>query len=190
VRLGVAVAALAVGALIAVTFAGAKEGARARLTTPSPLAADVVFPLDDDPFTSPGGVRCDVAALRKTLGAFVRAYNDGDLERLDRLFSREGFLWYWAVGPSRHLRGAKQNRTTLIPYFRERHRHGDRLTLHRYRFNGYERARDIGHFEIHGERRADDFLAGRRSRMVGKGALDCSKPPVTIAVLAIGGQTR
>jgi len=90
---------------------------------------DLLFPLENDPFTSPGGVRCDVAAVRTTLTAFVRAYNRGDLQRLDQLFSRERFVWYAASGPGRGVRGAKENRETLIPYFRDRHQHGDRLTL-------------------------------------------------------------
>lgn len=149
--------------------------------------SDLIFPLTNDPFTSPGGVRCDAAVVHATLNAFVRAYNRGDVRRLDRLFSREGFVWYFATGPSRDLRGAKQNRNTLIPYFRERHRHGDRLTLLTYRFNGYHRERDLGHFQLNGRRRADDFRGGRWVEMVGKGALDCSRPPVAIAVLLVGG---
>jgi hypothetical protein len=148
---------------------------------------DIFFPLENDPFMSPGGVRCDVAALRSTLMSFIRAYNGGDLRRLDRLVSREQFLWYSAIGPSRSLRGAKQNRETLIPYFRERHRRGDRVKLSTYRFNGYDRARNLGHFELHGERRAADMGDGRWLRMTAKGALDCSKPPVTIAVMSVGG---
>lgn len=148
---------------------------------------DVILPLENDPFASPGGVRCDVTAVRSTLAAFVRAYNRGDGRRLDRLFSREGFAWYFATGASRELRGAKQNRGTLIPYFRERHRRGDRLALGSYRFNGYDRPRDLSHFQLAGRRRADDFRDGRWSTMVGKGALDCSKPPVTLALLLVGG---
>jgi hypothetical protein len=148
---------------------------------------DLIFPLENDPFASPGGLRCDVTAIRSTLAAFVRAYNRGDVRRLDQLFSREGFVWYFAVGPSRELRGAKQNRDTLIPYFRERHRRGDRLALGTYRFNGYDRPRDRSHFQLDGRRRADDFRDGRWVTMVGKGALDCSQPPATFAVLLIGG---
>jgi hypothetical protein len=148
---------------------------------------DIFFPLENDPFTSPGGVRCDVRALRATLAAFVRAYNHGDLRRLDRLFSRERFVWYSSSAPGPRARDAAATRETLIPYFRQRHRRRDRLTLLTYRFNGYEQQRDIGHFALNGERRADDFRGGRLFPMVGKGALDCSKPPVTIAVMSLGG---
>lgn len=148
---------------------------------------DLLFHLENDPFTSPGSLRCDVAAVRSTLAAFVHAYNRGDVRRLNLIFSREGFVWYFATGPSRDLRGAKQNRRTLIPYFRERHRRGDRLTLLSYRFNGYDRERELGHFQLEGRRRADDFRDGRWFEMVGKGGLDCSRPPVTIALLLVGG---
>lgn len=146
----------------------------------------LLFPVENDPFTSPDGVHCDVTALRSTLADFVHAYNRGDARRLDRLFSRQGFRWYVATGPSRDLRKAKQNRGTLLAYFRERHRRGDRLALGSYRFNGYDRERDLGHFQLDGRRRADDFRDGRWFAMVGKGALDCSKPPVTIALLLVG----
>jgi hypothetical protein len=75
-----------------------------------------------------------------------------------------------------------------MPYFRLRHRQGDRLILRMYRFNGYERQRNLGHFELGGQRRADDFEGGRWFSFVGKGALDCSKPPVTVAVMSLGGR--
>jgi hypothetical protein len=149
---------------------------------------DIFFPLENDPFTSPGGVRCDVAAFRSMLTSFVRAYNEGDVRRLDRLFAREHFVWYSAIGPSRHLRGSKQNRGTLMPYFRQRHRRDDRVKRLTYRFTGYDSARNLGHFELRGKRRADDMQDGRWLRMTAKGALDCTKPPVTIAVMMVGGE--
>jgi hypothetical protein len=151
---------------------------------------DIFFPLENDPFTSPGGVRCDVTALRATLAAFVGAYNRGDLPRLDRLFSRDHFHWYSSGGPGIRLLPEARNRETLIPYFRQRHGRGDRLRLLTYRFNGYERERDVGHFELIGRRRADDSGSAGWFRMSGKGALDCSKPPVTIAVMSVGGPER
>jgi hypothetical protein len=149
---------------------------------------DILFPLDNDPFRSPGGVRCDVAALRRTLTSFIHAYNSGYTRHLERLFSREQFVSYSAIGPSRNMRGSKQNRATLILYFRERHSRADRMRLVSYRFNGYDRARNLGHFEFHGNRRADDMQEGRWLRLTAKGALDCTKPPVTIAVMMVGGE--
>jgi hypothetical protein len=148
---------------------------------------DIVFPLENDPFRSAGGLRCDVATLRAVLGAFVGAYNRGDLRRLDRLFSRSRFVWYSAGAPGARLGGAASNRRTLMRYFGERHRRGDRLALRTFRFNGYERARDLGHFELRARRRADDFRDGRWFEIVAKGALDCAAPPIGIAVLSLGG---
>ena len=152
--------------------------------------SDLVFPLANDPFRSPGGARCDVAALRATLAAFVRAYNRGDLPQLDRLFARERFRWYSSHSPGVRLLGNATNRGTLISYFRERHRRGDRLRLLGYRFNGYERGRDVGHFALSAQRRANDFRAGRSFRIPATGALDCSGPRVTIAVLSLRGPGR
>ena len=148
--------------------------------------SDLLFPLENDPFASPGGVRCDVSALRATLTAFVRAYNRGDSRVLDRLFSRARFVWYSSGEPGARLLGEASSRHTLVAYFRRRHAHGDRLALRSFRFNGYERGRDLGHFELSGRRRADDFDGGRWFRLEGKGALDCAKPPVTIAVMSVG----
>ena len=145
-------------------------------------ASDALFPLVNDPFRSPGGVRCDVAALRATFGAFVRAFNQGELRTLDRLFAREPrFVWFSSGGPARSNRGA------LLDHLQRRHEQGDRLRTPTYRFNGYERERNIGHFEFKAQRRADDLAAGRWFDVVGNGALDCAAPPVTIALLFIGG---
>ena len=147
---------------------------------------DVYFPLENDPFTSPGGVRCDVAAVTATLRAFVRAYNRGDLARLDRLFSHRRFAWYSSGGPGvRRVRDAEE-RATLMDYFRRRHLRHDRLAVLTFRFNGYEPQRELGHFQLTGRRRADDFRGGQWFPLSGKGALDCSKPPVTIGVLSLG----
>jgi hypothetical protein len=121
---------------------------------------DIYFPLENDPFTTTSGVRCDVGAVRATLGAFVRAYNQGDLRRLDRLFSRERPV---------------------------RHRTGERLRLAGYRFNGRDR-RDLGHFDVVLRRRAIASRDGRWLQIVGKGALDCSRTPTRIAVLRLGAR--
>jgi len=145
--------------------------------------SDAVFPLVNDPFRSPGGVRCDVAALRATFGAFVRAFNRGQLRTLDRLFAREPrFVWFSSGGP------ARSNRDALLEHLQRRHERVDRLRAVTFRFNGYERERDIGHFEFEAQRRADDLADGEWSEVVGKGALDCAAPPVTLALLFIGAR--
>ena len=150
-------------------------------------STSILFPVRKDPFTSPSGVRCDVALVRGTLAAFVRAYNRGGLRRLDALFSRNRFVWYSSGRPGARLRGDAQDRDSLLAYFRQRHRRGDRLALAGYRFNGFDRPRDLGHFELTLQRRARGFRGGRWFRVGGKGALDCSRRPVTIAVLSLGG---
>jgi hypothetical protein len=149
---------------------------------------DIVFPLENDPFRSPGGLRCDVMTSRAVLAAFVGAYNLGDLRRLDRLFSRSRFVWYSAGEPGARLGGPASNRGTLMRYFRERHRHGDRLALVTSRFNGYERGRDLGHFELRVRRRADDYRDGRWFEVAAKGALACAAPPIAIAALSLGSR--
>jgi hypothetical protein len=147
---------------------------------------DDIFPIANNPFRSAGGALCDVAALRATLSAFVRAYDAGDLGRLDALFSRDAFVWYSSGGPGLRHGAAAADRETLLAYFRRRHARGDRLRALTFRFHGYEPARDLGHFELSLERRADDFRGGAWRSVSGKGALDCSSPPVTIAVLSLG----
>jgi len=142
--------------------------------------SDALFPIVNDPFTSPAGVRCDVAALRSKLSAFVRAYNSGDLRTLDRLFSRDGFKWYSWGG------SARSNRNALTTNLKRRFERGDRLRDVTFRFNGYERERDLGHAELHGQRRADDIADGEWFSMSGKAALDCSGNPLTFALMFLG----
>ena len=152
--------------------------------------SDITFPLENDPFASRLGVPCDVAAVSATLREFVRSYDRGALRRLDRLFSRRNFYWYSSGGPGvRRLEQAKE-RATLLAYFARRHRHGDRLALLSLRFNGHESQRELGHFDLTGRRRADDFGGGRWFRVSAKGAVDCSSAPASIAALSLGGPGR
>ena len=145
--------------------------------------SDAPFPLVNDPFRSPGGVRCDVAALRATFGAFVLAFNRGQLRTLDRLFAREPrFVWFSSGGP------ARSHRDALVEHLQRRHERRDRLRAVTFQFNGYERERDIGHFQFEAQRRADDLGGGAWLDVVGKGALDCAAPPVTLALLFIGAR--
>jgi len=146
---------------------------------------DIFFPLANDPFSSPGGIRCDVAAVNATLAAFVSAYNGGDLGRLDALFAWQRFAWYSSGEPGRRLQGEAANRKTLIAYFEGRHDRGDRLRALTVRFNRYEGKRRLGHFEFRGERRADDFRGGVWFPVRGKGAVDCSRPPAELVTLSI-----
>jgi hypothetical protein len=148
--------------------------------------ADMFFPVVNDPFLSPGGVRCDVAAAAGALRRFTRAFTSGDLRALDALFGRERFAWYSSGAPGARFSPAAERRATLLRYFAARHRMHDRLRLVSYRFNGYEEARVLGHFEFRATRQADDSPGGREQEIVGKGALDCLHAPVRFMVLSLG----
>jgi len=151
---------------------------------------DVFFPLANDPFTSPGSVRCDVAAMRATLAAFVSAYNGGEEKQLDALFSRQRFVWYSAGEPGARLREEAANRGTLLAYFGRRHVHGDRLSalaLPPQRLRHQAQAQAL---RAH-RRKARRRLPRRRLvRAAGQGRARLPKAPVTIAVMSLGGPVR
>lgn len=150
---------------------------------------DVDFILANDPFLTPGGARCDVGTFFATMHSFVWAYNRGNTRQLDRLFSRQRFAWYSSGKPGDRADPDSRNRGTLIRYFLRRHRAGDRLALRGYGF-GYDRARSLGHFQVKLRRRANDARRGRWFLLEGKGALDCSRPRVTIAAMSLGAAVR
>ena len=152
--------------------------------------SDMMVALDNDPFATTSGVRCDVAAVTGTLRAFTRAYDRGDSTRLDALFSRRNFAWYSSPTPGARFNEGAEDRATLAGYFADRHRARDSMRLLRVQFNAFDHAHELGHFEFHARRRAADFDGGRAFRMVGKGAVDCSHAPVTIAVISLGGPER
>jgi hypothetical protein len=147
---------------------------------------DILFPLENDPFTTRRGIRCDVAAVRATFLSFVRAYNRGDLRRLDTLFSRARFEWYSSVQPGPRVRAAATHRDTLRTYFRARYRRGDRLAVEKFRLSAYEPMRELGHFVFEVRRRADDFRDGKWFNLIGKGSADCARRPITLAVVSFG----
>ena len=150
---------------------------------------DVEFLLTNDPFVTPGGAHCDVGTFWSTMRAFLRAYNRGDARRLDGLFSRRRFAWYSAGKPGARVDPDARRRGTLVAYFLRRHRADDRLALREFRF-GYDRARILGHFSVKLRRRANDARGGRWFLLEGKGALDCSRPRVTIAAMSLGAAVR
>jgi hypothetical protein len=124
---------------------------------------DALFPLLNDPFRSPGGVRCDVVAMRTTFGAFVRAYNRGELSTLDRLFAREPrFVWFSSGGP------ARGNRDAMLDHLQRRHERGDRLRVLTYRFTGYEQERNHGGSSSRRNVVPTTSLTGDGRRWVGK----------------------
>ena len=158
--------------------AGGIGGVRAGLRG----STDVVFPVVNDPLA-----RCDAEAVHSALRSFTRAFNTGDAMRLDRLFSQTNFVWYSSAAPGRRTLSGAADRPSLAAYFRTRHRRHDRVKLLTFRFNGYDEARRLGHFELTAERRADDYRSGSPFALTGKGALDCARTARTFAVLTLGG---
>jgi hypothetical protein len=146
---------------------------------------DIYFPIENDPFRAELGVVCDVRAVSGALHRFKGAFNTGDMPGLEGLFSQERFVWFSSTRPGLRANAAARNRGTLIAYFRARHRMHDRVLSFRFRFNGFDAARSLGHFELTGMRRADDFRAGEGFPFAGKGALDCAGRRARIAVLSI-----
>jgi hypothetical protein len=112
---------------------------------------------------------------------FVDAFNRGDLRRLNRLFALEpGFEWYSTQAPGERFDNAAKNRSTLIPYFRERHAMGERLKVRSLRIKG----RGVQYGLI---RSADDL---EPTRYDGKAAARCyvkqPKPDTAIVVWSMG----
>jgi hypothetical protein len=117
-------------------------------------------------------IACAVGEVEELATRFVRAFNDGNLEELDGIFAREpDFEWYSTAAPGERLLPLAGDRPSLVPYFRERHELGERLTLNSFRFNGNTRAsRPYGNFEYTLTRRANDLLP---TAFAGKGAALC-----------------
>jgi hypothetical protein len=149
--------------------------------------ADAFFPVVNDPFRSPAGVRCDVTAVAGALRTFAVAFTRGDLQRLDSLFARgDRFAWYSSGAPGERFTPEAQKRATLVRYFTARHQRHDRIRLVSYRFTGYDKTRVLGHLELRAIRRADDSPGAQEHEIVGKGAVDCSASPVRFMVLSLG----
>jgi hypothetical protein len=131
--------------------------------------------------------RCSGVEARTLVVRFIRAFNAGDLRRLDRLFAREpDFRWYSTDGPGVRTGGAAYDRSTLIRYFARRHRLGERLKLRSFRFNGNSGAGGdtYGNFEYGLIRRADDLPP---TRYYGKGAARCYRTrPDVVFVWSMG----
>ena len=84
---------------------------------------------------------------------FVRAFNARNLPALDRAFSpAASFNWFSTDAPGSRLGPAAYDRSTLMPYFRARHRAGEQLRL--VRFSGGGNSNGYAHFGLAIERRA------------------------------------
>jgi hypothetical protein len=117
---------------------------------------------------------CSRAHARQLIVDFIDAYNEGQFRRLDRFFAEQPeFAWY-RLFPERDQPFA-EDRSTLIPYFRERHELGDRfelvtLRLNRERGSVPHNAWGFG-FEV--RRTSSDTLPWGDATFRGKGGADC-----------------
>lgn len=146
-----------------------------------PAAAGADTPPTD---TSP----CTRAQARAAFNAFLVAFDRGDYAKLDSLFVGEpDFQWFSSNAPGRRLNSTADDRDSLVPYFRARHRRGDRLRLLDFHFTG--RSPHWSGFWFDLRRRSRDFRAGRWFPTTGKGAVVCDGGRASFIVMSIGGPT-
>ena len=122
---------------------------------------------------------CSRHQVVKLVHAFVAAYTDGDLGRLDRIFTPDpDFQWYFDQ-VRRGTKGTKVTaRSKLLDYFRGRHEQEDRLELLELDVRSARGWHGGFDFEYRLDRTANDLDPGE---FHGKGAADC-----TIFVWAYG----
>ncbi|HEV2757656.1 MAG TPA: hypothetical protein VG318_17995 [Actinomycetota bacterium] len=110
------------------------------------------------------------ASVTALVKDFVRAYNEGDLPRLEEIFAGEpDFRWYFVQGERVE---DSAHRHTLLPYFAHRHVLDDRLRLTALsvsREPGWHGGFD---FSVRLRRESDDV--GARGTWHGKGAAGCA----------------
>lgn len=129
---------------------------------------------------------CAPGDARHVVERFVRAFNARNLPALDRVFApTASFNWFSSGAPGVRLGPAAYDRSTLLRYFRARHRAGERLRL--VRFSGGGNANGYSHFQFFVERRA----RGVPPKVYeGKGAAICAASGDTISVWSYGGPIR
>jgi hypothetical protein len=135
------------------------------------LAPLLAAALLSSPPTASTGAPCDELGSRELVTSFISAFNRGDLRRLDALFAH-GMSWRWysvSNAPGKRVQGAAYDRSTLITYFRTRHKRHERLQLRSFQPHG--RSLGFVNFEYQLVRRADDMKTPRVYG--GKGAVSC-----------------
>jgi hypothetical protein len=135
-------------------------------------------------------VPCSAAVSRAAFGAFVAAFNTGDLARLDALFAdADDFQWFSSNAPGLRRTTAAKNRATLLRYFRSRHLMRDRLALVAFHYTATDSV-GRGNFTFTLKRSASDFRKGARFGLIGKGATMCTDDvgePARFVVISVGG---
>jgi hypothetical protein len=131
-------------------------------------------------------VHCTAARTRAALGEFVQAFNAGEFHRLNALFAGPSwFRWYSSGAPGERYDPKAQKRSTLIGYFRARHRQSDRLRIVSFQFNG--NTTGYGNFEWKMRRSAADLHNGAWFRTDAKGAVLCRTRSVHFIAMSVGG---
>lgn len=124
--------------------------------------------------------KCTAADARQVVESFLDSFNRGDAQHLDQLVAGPGvFVWYSTDSPGQRANDDATNRSTLVGYFAMRHEHHERLELRYFRFNGISPT-GLGNFEFELIRSTDDGLTS--APYGGKGALVCSRLPITLVV--------
>jgi hypothetical protein len=129
-----------------------------------------------------GPTPCTSDLVKRLVSDFFDAFNAGNVTELNRLFADEPeFQWYSTDAPGERLQGESTDRSTLVDYFKARHKSGEHLTLRRFQFNGYSQG--YGHFEYQLTRSANSLAP---TRYEGKGAALCKATGNVIAVWSMG----
>lgn len=110
----------------------------------------------------------DVKALMRS---FARAYNDGDLRKLDRLFPKGERFRSYDVHPTERVDG--HDRSTLIDYFEERHSFKDAMSLSRVRAGRYDNGNRGFGFSLELDRTSDELAPFAQGHFTVKGSATC-----------------
>ena len=132
----------------------------------------------------PDAEDCVPGEAQRVVERFVRAFNARSIPTLDRVFApKTSFNWYSTGAPGVRHGPAAYNRSTLMPYFRARHRVGEKLRL--VRFQGGGNANGYSHFQFRLERRSRTLAP---TVYQGKGAAICAASGDTISVWSVGAR--
>ncbi len=74
--------------------------------------------------------RCDRRLVRALVRDFIDAYNEGDIDRLDKMFPPQEEFGLYRAWPEREW-PESDDRATLMNYFQKRHEYEDRLKIER-----------------------------------------------------------
>jgi len=131
------------------------------------------------------GARCDRAAARHAVFAFTKAFREGRIAEVDRLWAREpAFEWYSTSAPGERFRAESKRRETLRGYFSERIAHRERLRITKYR-SAPDTRRNLWHFHGRLLRSADDLKTRGFSF---KGAATCRTGVPRLIVWSMGSE--